>query len=175
VGDTTHLFGDSTRINLGSTTPVADTTHPNRSRLSGSAVGNAPYTPSKNPDLALLFSAVVPGAGQVYNGHYWKVPVIWGFEGYWLSQALQNNKLYKQYRSAFAETVYQVPPLGDPTLEGLRNYYRDQRDNFYWYMSALYLANLVDAYVSAHLYDFDVSPNLGPQGQPGLMLQYKLH
>ncbi len=113
----------------------------------------------KSPWLAVGLSAALPGAGQIYNHDYWKVPIIWGIEGYWVSVWISLNNNYHHY-----EDLYNQVKETDPTsnYKNSRDFYRDERDRFAWYMGALYLLNLVDAYVGANLYDFDVSPNLGP-------------
>ncbi len=52
--------------------------------------------PGKSTTVALLASLVVPGAGQIYNGSYWKAPIIWGVGYYFISVYNQQNKLYQQ-------------------------------------------------------------------------------
>ena len=110
-------------------------------------------------------SAALPGLGQIYNRSYWKVPVIWGLSGYWIYEWLKLNKDYKDYAGQYTRSIPVAPPAGDGYLLGLRDFYRDERDKFAWYLGALYFLNLVDAYVSAQLYDFDVSPDLGLDGR----------
>lgn len=109
-------------------------------------------------------SAILPGAGQVYDEKYWKVPVILGIGGYWLSVWISDNRLYQDYRTQYLQSLVKLPGTGNGNLLAERDFYRDERDKFAWYMGVLYLANIVDAYVSAHLYDFDVSPNLSSTG-----------
>ena len=95
----------------------------------------------KSPWGAVLRSAIIPGFGQFYNESYWKIPVIWGI-GAWFVY----GDLYRQTENQFYRQN--------------RNFYRDQRDNFAIYIGLLYLLNLVDAYVDAHLFDFTVDENL---------------
>lgn len=111
--------------------------------------------------LALGMSAVLPGAGQIYTKNYWKVPIIWGVGGYWIYQWIQMNDRYAQFGDD-----YRTSPTEDNLR--LRDWYRDERDKFAWFLGALYVLNLVDAYAGAHLYDFDVSPQLAsdPRGFP---------
>jgi hypothetical protein len=94
-------------------------------------------------------SAIIPGLGQFYNESYWKIPVIWGVGALFISGWVYNNNLYEDYKNLFIET-------GNNTYLSYRDFYRDQRDNFTIYLVLLYLLNLVDAYVDAHLYDFTV-------------------
>jgi hypothetical protein len=116
------------------------------------------HRPSRSPGLALLFSAVVPGAGQVYNGSYWKVPIMFGLGYYFASRWVSNNNKYRDYRDQYAESL--LSGSGNSRFFQLREFYRDQRDEFAWYFAILYFVNLVDAYVDASLYDFDVGPDL---------------
>lgn len=103
----------------------------------------------KSPWGAVARSAIIPGLGQFYNESYWKIPVIWGVGALFISGWVYNNNLYKDYKNLFIET-------GNNTYLSYRDFYRDQRDNFTIYLVLLYILNLVDAYVDAHLYDFTV-------------------
>jgi len=107
------------------------------------------FVMQKSPWGAVARSAVVPGLGQFYNESYWKIPVIWGVGALFISGWVYNNNLYKDYKDLFIET-------GNNTYLNYRDFYRDQRDNFTIYLVLLYMLNLVDAYVGAHLYDFTV-------------------
>lgn len=110
----------------------------------------------KSPTVAVLLSAALPGAGQFYNESYWKIPIIGGLVGYFGYEYFRNNNLYKDYRDRYAESQTGVNPAGDQNLKILREFYRDQRDDFVWYFVIVYVVNMVDAYVDAHLFDFDV-------------------
>src|SRR6266850_5090288 len=120
---------------------------------------------SKSPWIAVGLSAGVPGLGQIYNHTYWKLPLIWGLGGYWIYEWVHLNDNYKDFRSQYSNSITPANKAGDPLLLTLRDFYRDERDKFAWYLGALYLLNLVDAYVGASLYDFDVSPDLTSDGR----------
>ncbi len=111
----------------------------------------------KSPSVAVLLSALLPGAGQFYNESYWKIPIIGGLVGYFGYEYFRNNNLYKDYRNRYSSSQNDSVPEGDLSLKTLREFYRDQRDDFVWYFLIVYVVNLVDAYVDAHLFDFDVS------------------
>lgn len=115
------------------------------------------YKPAKSPMLALGLSAALPGAGQIYTENYWKVPIIWGVGGYWIYEWIQMNSEYRNFRD-----LYIKEPTGQYLR--LRGFYRDERDKFAWFLAALYILNLVDAYAGAHLYDFNVSPDVTLDG-----------
>ncbi len=114
----------------------------------------------KSPWRAVAYSAVLPGAGQFYNESYWKIPVIAGLGGYFVYEWIQNNNLYLDYKEMYANSQTPQNPSGNLQLQGLREFYRDQRDNFIIYSLILYVVNLLDAYVDAQLFDFDVSENI---------------
>ena len=118
---------------------------------------------SKSPTTAVLLSAVLPGAGQIYTGRYWKVPLILGFGGYFGTQWFRMNDHYAQARTHYDESVKAGvnKGQGDAQLLYERDFYHDERDRFAFYFAITYLLNLVDAYVGASLYSFDVGDNLG--------------
>jgi hypothetical protein len=118
------------------------------------------YHPTKSPLKATLLSAVLPGAGQFYNESYWKVPIVVGFGVYLLSNWLDNNRRYQDYKSQYEASIATNPPDGDQTLLNNREFYKDQRDSFTWYLLIWYFVTLVDAYVDASLYDFNVGSDL---------------
>jgi hypothetical protein len=120
--------------------------------------------PGKSTGLAMLLSAVLPGAGQVYNESYWKAPLVLGLGVYFAAEFIRNNRYADDYRQ-----LYLASP-GDPNAaayKGLREDYKNLRDANAWYFVILYVLNIVDAYVDASLYGFDVSPTLSLRGVPG--------
>jgi len=118
---------------------------------------------SKSPATAILLSAVLPGAGQVYTGRYWKVPLILGFGAYFVSMWVKMDNHYAESRDAYAASVAAGVEGGQGDSRKLyeRDFYRDERDRFGFYVVLTYLLNIIDAYVGASLYDFDVGDNLG--------------
>jgi len=119
-----------------------------------------PRRQTKSTALAMLLSAVLPGAGQTYNESYWKVPIVLGFGIYFGSQWLHNNRLVDEYRDRYTASISPSLTSGDTRLLTIRDFYKDQRDTFAWYFVILYLLNIADAYVDAALYDFNVSDDL---------------
>ncbi|MEX0601877.1 MAG: DUF5683 domain-containing protein [Bacteroidota bacterium] len=122
----------------------------------------ADLLPRKSPALALGLSAVLPGAGQAYTGRYLRIPVIWGF-GYWFSRNwIKANDFYEEYREQFRLSVERGESggAGNAQFKYIRDFYRDERDRFALYILITYLLNLMDAYVGASLYNFDVGEDL---------------
>jgi hypothetical protein len=131
----------------------------------------APIPPRKSPTTAVLLSAALPGAGQFYNESYWKVPIVVGLGGYFVVEFLHNNTLYKQYRDEYEASIGLLPgSSGDETALRFREFYKDQRNEFAFYFLILYFVNLVDAYVDAVLFDFDMSDDLSLRTLPGSSL-----
>ena len=107
---------------------------------------------TKSPWTAVLMSAVVPGLGQIYNESYLKVPVIWGITGWLVYLWIDYNNDYGYYKDLYGVSL-------NPNHQRLRTAYRDLRDEVSIYLGLVYLLNLVDAYVDAHLFDFTVEEN----------------
>ncbi len=122
--------------------------------------GRPEFKMKKSPWKAVAFSAILPGAGQFYNQSYWKIPVIAGLGGYFVYEWIKNNNEYLDYKTLYQNSQTEQNPSGNPQLQYYREFYRDQRDNFIVYSLILYVVNLVDAYVDAQLYDFDVSDSI---------------
>ncbi|HEX8516294.1 MAG TPA: DUF5683 domain-containing protein [Bacteroidia bacterium] len=130
-----------------------------------------------SPKKAAAFSAILPGAGQIYNKKYWKVPVMYaGFAG--LAYSFQfNQSRYVQYRDALkfrldddeATTDNYVDVYTDDQLTTLYQYYHRYRDLTVIGGAVLYLLNIVDAAVDAHLFTFNVSDDLSLNLHPALI------
>ena len=118
---------------------------------------------TKSPTLAIALSAVLPGAGQVYTERYWKIPLIWGFGAWFASQWIKAQDLYSGARDRYRASVERGENGGRGNSQYLyeRDFYHDERDRFAFYIAITYVLNIVDAYVGASLYNFDVSEDLG--------------
>lgn len=121
-----------------------------------------PANNSRSPGTAVLLSALLPGAGQVYTGRYWKVPIVLGFSGYFAYEVIKLNNSYTSARGKYTESVSKGENngQGNAQLQYERDFYRDERDRFGFYFLLTYLLNIVDAYVDASLFDFDVGDSL---------------
>jgi hypothetical protein len=118
---------------------------------------------AKSGNLAMLFSAILPGSGQVYAHRYYTIPLIWGFGYYFASTAIKANNQYMYYRGRYSETVRldTINHTGDSDTLTYREFYHNQRDELIFYLALTYFLNIIDAYVGATLYDFNVSEDLG--------------
>lgn len=151
---------------------------------------------SHSPRKAALFSALLPGAGQVYNhlampkgkkSAFWKVPIIYaglGATGYF---AIQNNIEQKRLKNEYTYRIDNGTPNPDnPDLfqydnQGILTLFQGaerSRDLMIFAFIAVYALNILDAHVSAHFVNFDVSkdltlnlsPSLQQLSSPGLTL-----
>jgi len=126
--------------------------------------GTVQFAPleQKSGSKAMLLSALLPGAGQIYAHRYYTIPIIWGYGTYCVVSWNQLNNQYHDYANKFSESVrLDTTHQGNSQWSGYRNQYHDQRDEFAIYLALTYILNIVDAYVGATLYSFDVSNELG--------------
>lgn len=114
---------------------------------------------AKNPKIASWLS-VIPGAGQVYNDKAWKVPIIYGAFATTSYLIYDFNKEYKFYRSLYFEASDQSDTYGMERAKQGMEYYARYRDINYIVSVVIYILNIVDASVDAHLSDFDVSDDI---------------
>ncbi|GAA4045453.1 hypothetical protein GCM10022409_34360 [Hymenobacter glaciei] len=142
------------------------------------------------PGKAALLAAILPGAGQIYNHRWWKLPLVFGAVGGTIAGEVFYQQRYKQYATAYNHIIdsdYNSETkatfkIGDRALgtqarnalsvDGLDRgvqYYRGYRDIFYLYIGLAYGLQIVDALVDAHLQDFDVSNDLSLHWQPQLL------
>jgi len=134
------------------------------------------FVKTHSPKKASIFSAVCPGLGQAYNKKYWKIPVIYvgfGVLGYF---AVTNNNEYKIYKEAYnlrtdndSTTIDNYSNYSADNLLTIKNYYRKNLELTVIISAALYILNIVDASVDAHLYDFDISDDLSMKIEPILI------
>lgn len=140
-----------------------------------------------SPRKATIYSAILPGLGQIYNRKYWKVPLVYGgfaTLGYFINF---NNKEYVKYRQAYSDIID-----GDPNtnsymnlninpgfftpdkiaqlterLRGAKDDWRRNRDLVVISTAVFYALNIIDASVDAHFFNFDISDDLTINWVPG--------
>lgn len=142
------------------------------------------------PNNSIWLSLAIPGAGQIYNRKYWKLPIIYGgFVG--CAYALTwNGKMYKDYSQAYQDIMSDNPnndsymdfmPPGytkedvqdklsyyQETFRKRKDLYRRQRDLSIFAFIGVYLLSVIDAYVDAELSNFDISNDLGMTLEPAI-------
>ena len=142
-----------------------------------------------NPKRAMWLAIVLPGAGQIYNRKYWKLPIIYGgFVG--SIYALQwNNQMYHDYSQAFLDLSDEDPNtqsynqflhLGNQITEAnedryktlfkkRKDYFRRYRDLSFFVLLGVYAISVIDAYVDASLSEFDISKDLSMKVSPAVI------
>ncbi|MBX7202202.1 MAG: hypothetical protein IT240_10725 [Bacteroidia bacterium] len=148
--------------------------------LSGSALAQQQeQTPDSirvhSPKKAALLSTVLPGAGQFYNKKYWKIGVIAAGTGALIYSFQFNTKYYRLYKN---ELIIRQQKSGIPNpdldrytdgnLNDLQSFYRRNRDLTVVGFGLLYVLNIIDATVDAHLFDFDLNDSLSMHLRPTL-------
>ena len=122
-----------------------------------------PLTPSK----AAFYSAVIPGLGQIYTKRYWTIPLIYGgltvSAYYFIYQTNEMNtyrNAYKQrIRVDYSDEYTRKILFNDQLIEGM-NFHKNYRDLSILWFFGIYLLNVLDANVGAHLLQFNVESNL---------------
>ena len=141
-----------------------------------------------DPKRALWLSLVLPGAGQIYNRKYWKLPIIYGgFLG--CAYALTwNQMMYRDYSQAYLDIMDDdpntdsyldmLPPRYDITgreeqfkqiFKRKKDFSRRYRDLSAFCFVGVYLLSVIDAYVDAQLSVFDISPDLSMSLEPAVI------
>ncbi|MDE6139798.1 MAG: hypothetical protein K2F95_02470 [Alistipes sp.] len=130
---------------------------------------------------ATTLSTICPGAGQIYNKSYWRVPIVIGGLASTIYTIDWNNRGYKRFKTAYALRVdYQNNPdkypNGSPDefrgaysetfLKNLKNSYRRNRDLCILLTAGVYVLQIIDAHVDAHLKDYDISDDLSMEVTP---------
>ena len=126
---------------------------------------NDPLTPSK----AAFYSAIIPGLGQPYLGKAWKIPIIYSAIGASLYYFDLNNKEMNEYRNAYKRRLngffddrfleLAIPITTEQLLLGME-FHKNYRDIALVLAALSYMLNILEANVSAHLLQFNVSEDL---------------
>jgi len=144
------------RIMTGQNLPMRTDSLENITITTQDTSGPHPFVRTKSPLTAALLSAALPGLGQFYNESYWKIPVVFGVSGSLVYGIIVNQQDFADYGDKYDATITDTNPGGDLRLKQLREFYRDQRDTYIWWLGIFYILQVADAVVDAHLYDFDV-------------------
>jgi len=140
-----------------------------------------------SPRKATIYSAVLPGLGQIYNRKYWKVPLVYGgfvTLGYFINF---NNGEYVKYRQAYSDIIDTDPNtnsfvklftdprnldpanIGQSTerLRVYKDYWRRNRDLLVISTAVFYAVNIIDASVDANFFNFNINDDLTINWVPG--------
>ena len=142
-----------------------------------------------DPKRAMWLAIVIPGAGQIYNHKYWKLPIIYGgFVG--CAYAMRwNNQMYSDYSQAYIDIMDDDPntksyesflhlglQIDDSNIEQFKTRFKSRKDRFrrwrdlsFFCMLGVYGLSIIDAYVDASLSQFDISDDLTLHVEPGFV------
>jgi hypothetical protein len=129
------------------------------------------YASNYDPNKAALYAAILPGLGQVYNKKYWKLPLVYGgFIGFGYGISFY-QKGYTKYKAELFDILetddrYSASGYTEDQLRTIVDRYRRERDFMIILMAGMYLLQIVDAHVDAHLKEFDLNPNLHVRLKP---------
>lgn len=138
----------------------------------------------------IWLGVIIPGAGQFYNRQYWKLPIVYGAFFGCAYAITWNGRMYTDYKQAYVDITtttdytnpdasfikilpkgYTIESMGGVAnytsiLENRQNQYRRNRDLGIIVTVAVYALSLIDAFVDAQLYDFDISPDVSFNVEP---------
>lgn len=142
-----------------------------------------------DPKRAMWLAMVIPGAGQIYNRKYWKLPIVYGgFVG--CAYAMRwNNQMFMDYSQAYIDIMDDDPntksyeqflhlgaSITHENEERYKNIFKKRKDKFrrwrdlsFFCMVGVYALSVIDAYVDASLSQFDISDDLSLHIEPGLV------
>lgn len=138
---------------------------------------------------AMWLAIVLPGAGQIYNRKYWKLPIIYGgFVG--CAYAITwNNQMYHDYSQAYMDIMDDDPntqsynqflhlgaQINESNIERYKEIFRKRKDKYRrwrdlgtFVMIGIYAFSVIDAYVDASLSEFDISDDLSLRIEPTML------
>ena len=155
--------------------------------LIGDAAVNYATNNVSQVNRATTLATICPGAGQIYNKSYWRVPIVIGGFATTIYCIDWNNRGYQRFKKAYrlrydAEQNPSLYPNGSPDefggryassfLKNLRNSYRRNRDLCIILTAGIYLLQIMDAHVDAHLRDYDISDDLSVDINPTIDYAY---
>jgi hypothetical protein len=122
------------------------------------------------PSRAAFYSAVLPGLGQAYNKKYWKIPIVYAALGTGVYFYIDNNDGFNRYRTAFKlrksgrldefSDENGVPLVSDDGLKRAQDIFKKNRDLSLFITIGMYILNIVEANVDAHLPDNALDTNI---------------
>ncbi len=123
-----------------------------------------PYEPLA-PARAAFYSAVLPGLGQAYTKKYWKIPIVYAALGAGVYYYTWNNDQYNRFRDIYKRrlagfTDDQFPNITVDQLISLQERFRRDKELSLLITVGVYLLNIVDANVTAHLLQYNVTEDL---------------
>lgn len=139
---------------------------------------------------AMWLAIVLPGAGQIYNRKYWKLPIVYGgFVG--CAYAMRwNNQMYRDYSQAYMDLMDDDPntqsynqflhlgaKIDESNIQRYQTLFKNRKDRFrrwrdlsFFCIVGVYALSIIDAYVDASLSEFDISKDLSLRVEPTIII-----
>ncbi len=126
------------------------------------------------PSRAAFYAAILPGLGQAYNGDYWKIPLVYGAIGTGVGIAIYNHDLFQTYRTAYKDRIAgridEFTEVGEDgslnqvftedQLIRAQDFYRRNKELSILITAGIYVLQIVEANVDAHLSQYDIQDRL---------------
>lgn len=142
-----------------------------------------------NAKRAMWLALVLPGAGQIYNRKYWKIPIVYGGFVGCIYAMRWNNQMYHDYSQAYLDLMDDDPTtesyneflhlgatIDDSNLTKYQNLFKKRKDKYrrwrdlsFFCLVGVYALSVIDAYVDASLSEFDISKNLSMRVEPTIL------
>jgi len=181
--DTLHTDSDSALIDV----PLAPITNNDKAKTHKASRDWAAWRPS--PKRAMWLAIVLPGAGQIYNRKYWKLPLVYGGIVGCVYAMRWNNQMYSDYAQAYLDIMdddpntqsynqflhlgNQIDSSNETRYKELfrkrKDRYRRWRDMSFFCLVGVYAISIIDAYVDATLSEFDISEDLSMRIEPTVL------
>lgn len=130
------------------------------------------------PGRATLYSILLPGLGQIYNGELFKVPIYWGGMMASVHFWINNNENYLRFKRLHNQATDPDPdvsgqvPVNAETAKWYRDIYRRYRDYSIVATVLVYLLQVIDANVFAYMHDFEVTDDISMRVEPAVIMPY---
>lgn len=120
---------------------------------------------SHSPKKATIYSAVLPGLGQIYNKKYWKLPIVYAGIGGFTYFIIDFNKEFRKYKTALINYENGIPDeftdmYSSAALSSEMERWRTNRDLCIIGAALFYILQIIDANVDAHFFTFDIGDDL---------------
>ena len=142
-----------------------------------------------NPKRATWLAVVLPGAGQIYNRKYWKLPIVYGGFLGCIYAMRWNNQMYHDYSQAYVDLCDDDPntdsynqflhlgvTIDDSNADRYKSVFKSRKDKYrrwrdlsFFVMLGVYAVSIIDAYVDASLSKFDISDDLSLELEPAVI------
>ena len=127
-----------------------------------------------DPGKATVYSILMPGLGQIYNGEYWKIPIYWGAIAGGIYFYSNNKRNYQRYKWIYDQATstdpsVEKPPVSAETALLYRDIFRRYRDYSILATALFYVVQVVDANVFAYMQDFEIDDDITLRLEPAVL------